>query len=104
MKYVSVGLWALCCAFLMGGCADDPVESGTPDWVNASPQSDAVVAPPGPNDPGENCQFEPSLQGNQIGQQVKNFTLKDAYNKTYKLHASCGKKTEAIWVVLAAGW
>ena len=100
----SVGLIALGCAFFVGSCGDDPAGSDTPDWVNSSPIADAAAPPPGPNDPGEYCQFDPSMQGNQIGQHVKNFTLKDAYNKTYKSHSSCGKDKEAIWVVLAAGW
>ena len=104
MRRWILGCWAISYALLVGACGDDPVADDTPDWVSTSPTADASVAPPGPNDPGEYCQFDSSLAGNQIGQQVKNFTLKDAYNKTYKLHSSCGKDKEAIWVVLAAGW
>ena len=100
----SMSLWALGCALLVASCGDDPAADDTPDWVNSSSSTDTFVAPPGPNDPGENCQFDSSLEGNQIGQHVKNFTLKDAYNKTYKFHSSCGKDKEAILVVLAAGW
>ena len=99
-----VGYLALSSALLLGACGDDPVTDDTPDWVSTSPPTDTSAAPPGPNDPGENCQFDPAQEGNQIGQHVKDFTLKDAYNKTYKFHSSCGKDKEAIWVVLAAGW
>ena len=104
MRRWILGCWALSCALLVGACGDDFVTDDTPDWVSTSPPADASVAPPGPNDPGENCQFDPALEGNQIGQHVKDFTLKDAYNKTYKFHSSCGKDKEAIWVVLAPGW
>ena len=100
------GSCALTFALLLMACGDAPVADEAPDWVNTSPPSDASVstAPPGPNDPGEDCQFDPALEGNQIGQHIKDFTLKDAYNKTYAFHSSCGKDKEAIWVVLAAGW
>jgi len=104
MKRWTLSLCVLAGLLALGSCGDEPVDSGIPDWVNVSGDKDVVKAPSGPNYPGENCQFDPAMEGNQVGQQVKNFTLKDAYNKTYKLHGSCGKDIEVIWVVLAAGW
>lgn len=88
--------------FACGDGADPGAASAdVPSWY--TPSGDA--SPPG-NSPGlsSNCKFEPALEGRKIGDQVGNFSVKDAWGKTYTMHQTCGTSTKAIWVILAAGW
>ncbi len=96
------------CLVFAGACVPsgstptgDVASADVPSWY--TPSGDA--SPPG-NSPGlsSNCKFEPALEGRKIGDQVGNFSVKDAWGKTYTMHQTCGTSTKAIWVILAAGW
>ena len=92
-------------AFVSFGCGDEVDPGGStsdvPSWFTPS---DAAPPPGSGPTVSENCKFEPALEGKQIGDQVANFSVKDAYGKTYTMHQSCGTSAKAIWVILAAGW
>ena len=87
------------------GCGDgDSPNAGNedvPSWYtpsgDASPSGVAPATSP-------QCKYEPALEGRKIGDQVGNFSVKDAWGKTYTMHQTCGTSTKAIWVILAAGW
>ena len=62
---------------------------------------DAEVEVNAPTQPVNDCVTDGN--GNLLGNNVKDYTLKNCYGEEITLHSRCGK-TKAVWVVAVAGW
>ena len=54
----------------------------------------------------EECAFNTDLQGKDVGDHVKNFSLKTVYDTEYNVHAqNCGQPgRKALYLLLGSGW
>ena len=62
---------------------------------------DAEVEVNAPTQPVNDCVTDGN--GNLLGNNIKDYTLKNCYGEEITLHSRCGK-TKAVWVVAVAGW
>ncbi len=75
------------------GGSETPTDTG-------APTPDVGVDTPAEQPP---CDYDPELEGKNVGDHVKNIKLKDSDGNKYELHSNCGTK-KAVWVILGTGW
>ncbi|MBR58243.1 MAG: hypothetical protein CMH54_09500 [Myxococcales bacterium] len=56
-----------------------------------------------PIEGGPDCQFDEELRGKDVGDHIKNFSLKKPDDTFYWMHEACGYGKKVVWMILATG-